>query len=178
MLETYLELLSEGYRELTFAFEGINDAHVWRRPSQQLLSIGEIAGHLIYWESVRLAGGGGERVQGENGISFRPFIEKMKVSSVLIDYRFSYQPENIKLSPTAEQLAMTAAEIGSEVQRVHTECVATIRSLNPDLDTVVTGWSEFWTYRNSLKYLIFHVGYHTGQIYTMRHMFGETTPDN
>lgn len=49
MIETYLGLLDEGYYELKFAFEGLADEHVWTRPKPDLLSVGELAGHIAYW---------------------------------------------------------------------------------------------------------------------------------
>lgn len=60
MLEAYLKLLGQGFYEATFAFEGLADENVWKRPSEGLLSVGELAGHIAYWEAVRLTGEGGE----------------------------------------------------------------------------------------------------------------------
>ena len=65
MVEAYLELLELDYFEVTFAFEGLADEHVWKRPAEGVLSIGELAGHHAYGEAARLAGEPGEYVQGE-----------------------------------------------------------------------------------------------------------------
>ena len=59
MVEVYLRLLEQGYDEVKFAFEGLADNNVWKRPAEGLLSVGELAGHIAYWEAVRLAGEGG-----------------------------------------------------------------------------------------------------------------------
>lgn len=40
MLETYLEILEEGYFEVKFAFEGLADENVWKRPAEGLLPLG------------------------------------------------------------------------------------------------------------------------------------------
>ena len=45
MLETYLDFLEQGYYEAKFAFEGLADDKVWKRPADGILSIGELAGH-------------------------------------------------------------------------------------------------------------------------------------
>src|SRR5947209_5232436 len=86
MLEVYLEGLEEGYYEVKFAFEGLADENVWKRPAAGLLSVGELAGHIAYWEAVRLAG------EGED-------LEKCRVSSPLIDNRFGYYPTTIATPP-------------------------------------------------------------------------------
>jgi len=56
MLEAYLEVLEEGYYEVKVAFEGLADENLWKRPAVGLLSVGELAGHIAYWEAVKLAG--------------------------------------------------------------------------------------------------------------------------
>ena len=64
MVEVYLRLLEQGYHEVKFAFEGLADDNVWKRPAEGLLCVGELAGHIAYWEAVRLAGEGGEPKEG------------------------------------------------------------------------------------------------------------------
>ena len=61
MMEAYLKVLELGYFEVKEAFEGLADENVWKRPAEGLLSVGELAGHIAYWEAVRLAGEGGDR---------------------------------------------------------------------------------------------------------------------
>jgi len=48
MLDAYLEALELGYYEVTFAFGGLEDENVWKRPSNGILSVGELAGHIAY----------------------------------------------------------------------------------------------------------------------------------
>jgi hypothetical protein len=73
---------------------------------------------------------------------------------------------------------MTAEQVCSELLRVHREAVAHFRELNPDPESKLPGSASWWTYGEALKYLVFHVSYHTGQIYSARHLLGEETPDN
>lgn len=177
MLEIYLKLLDQGYFEVGEAFRGLADNHVWVRPAPGLLSIGEIAGHVAYWEAVRLAGDDlGVPLFGENDSP--PDLTKCEVSSPLIDNRFRYYSLTVDTSPSEEHLAMTAEQVGAELQRVHKEAVAHLRALNPDLNSAPSGWPANNTYGGFLEYLIFHIGYHTGQIYSVRHLLGEETPDN
>ena len=159
MLDTYLDLLELDYFEIGEAFKGLADENVWKRPADGLLAVGEIAGHICYAEASR-------------------FAPDNQVSSPLIDSRFEYYPNTLATSPSEEHLAMTASEVLQELMRVHTESVAAYRASNPDLESAAPGWSHSMTHRESLKYLVFHVAYHTGQIYSARHLLGEKTVDN
>lgn len=170
MLEDYLKFLDLGYYEAKFAFEGLADARVWKRPAEGLVSVGELAGHIAYWEAVRLAGEGGEKPE--------PDLSKCKVSSLLIDRRFAYYPISLAHPPSEQQRAMTAEQVCAELVRVHEESVTHLKARQPDLESVPPGWPLNYTYGEFLRYLTFHVGYHVGQMYTVRHLLGEETPDN
>lgn len=169
MTEAYLRVLEQGHYEVKEAFEGLADENVWKRPAKGLLSVGELAGHIAYWEAVRLAGEGGEHP---------PDLAKCRVSSPLIDHRFSYYPRTIATPPSEQHLTMTAQQVCSELLRVHEEAVADFKARNLDLQSYPPGWPPHYTYDEILKYLAFHVAYHTGQIYSARHLLGEETPDN
>ena len=165
MFETSLKFLEQGYYEVQFAFEGLADENVWKRPAKGLLSVGELAGHIAYWEAVRLAGEGGD-------------LEKCRLTSPLLDNRFGYYPKTIETPPSEQHRAMTAEQVHSEMLRVHQEAVAHFRALNPDPDTRIPGCPTGFTYSEYLEYAVFHIAYHTGQMYSVRHLLGEETPDN
>jgi hypothetical protein len=168
MVEAYLQILEEGYYEVTFAFGGLADEHVWKRPSERLLSIGEIAGHIAYWEAVKFAGEGGDP----------PDPAKCRVKSPLVDARFRYYTTSLQTTPSTELLAMTATDVCQELLRVHKEAMADFKSRDVDIDTSPPGWPPGRTYRMFLTYAAFHVAYHTGQMYTLRHLLEELPPDN
>ena len=165
MLEVYLNLLEQDIFEVGEAFKGLADENVWKRPAPGLLSVGELAGHVAYWEAVRLAG------EGED-------LAKCKVSSPLIDARFRYYPTTIPTTPSDQHLAMTAEQVHSELVRVHEESLAQFKALNPDLASAAPALPGNFTYGAQLEYLVFHIAYHTGQMYSARHLLGEETPDN
>jgi hypothetical protein len=165
MIEACLKLLELGYYEVKFALEGLADENVWKRPAPDLLSVGELTGHIAYWEAIRLAG------EGED-------LTKCLVSSPLIDNRFGYYPNTIATPPAEQHLAMTAEQVYMELVRVHEETLAHFKALNPDPDARIPGCPTGFTYREYLKYAVFHIAYHTGQIYSVRHLLGEQTPDN
>lgn len=176
--ESYLQVLEVGYFEVTEAFKGLADGNVWERPAEGLLSVGELAGHIAYWEAARLAGEGGESEPGVNGISVMPDLVKCRVSSPLVDHRFGYYTGMISTRPSEQHLAMTAQQVCRELVRVHEEAVGDFRARNPEMDGCPPGWPPGHTYGEDLRYLAFHVAYHTGQMYSARHLLGEQTPDN
>ena len=98
MIEASLKLLELGYYELKIAFEGLEDAHVWQRPAPNLLSVGELAGHLAYWEAIRLAGNGADPAD-------------CRIQSPLVHAHFRYYPTTLAGEPTENPVpfAMLAA---------------------------------------------------------------------
>jgi len=165
MYDTSLKLLEQGYYEVQFAFEGLADENVWKRPAEGLLSVGELAGHMAYWEAVRLTG------EGED-------LEKCRVTSPLVDNRFRYYPGTVAALPSEQHLAMTAVQVYSELLRVHQEAIAYFKELNPDPDTHIAGCPAGFTYGAYLEYAVFHTAYHIGQMYSVRHLLGDEMPDN
>lgn len=169
MIETYLESLDLGYYEAQFAFQGLADENVWKRPAEGILSVGELAGHTAYWEALRWAG---------DNFSFEAGPDDCPVKSPLIDTRFRYHPNTVAQPPSPEHLAMSAAQVWAELQRVHQESMALLRGRTIDLNAGPPGSPHPGTYRDYLKYQAFHIAYHVGQMYTVRHLLGETPPDN
>ncbi len=169
MLETYLKLLELCYFEITEAFKGLADENVWKRPVPDLLSVGELAGHIAYWEAVRFAG------DSPDGSCSRD-LANCKVCSNLLDPRFGYYTTSIESPPSKEHFDMTAAQVQAELERVHEETTGFLKALNPDLGAPAPHWHS--NYEDLLRYLVFHVAYHTGQMYSVRHLLGEKTPDN
>lgn len=165
MFEASIKLLELGYYEVQFALEGMADENVWKRPAPQLLSVGELAGHIAYGEATRLINKTDDSTQ-------------CRISSPLIDSRFNYYPNTIKASPTDEQLAMTAPQVYAELLRIHQEAMADFKALNPETTTRIPHCQSGFTYGEFLEYAVFHISYHTGQMYSVRHLLGEETPDN
>lgn len=172
--KAYLKVLEVGYFEVQEAFKELADENVWKRPAMGLLSVGELAGHIAYWETVRLTGEGWEQVSGE----MRPNLAKCQVSSPLIDHRFGYYPRALATPPSEQHLAMTAHQVCQELLRVHEEAVAYFKMRDPDLESRPPGWPPEYTYGEFLRNVAIHVAYHTGQMYSVRHLLGEKTPDN
>lgn len=172
--DAYLQVLNLGYSEVKEAFAGLADENVWKRPAKDLLSVGELAGHIAYWEAVRLAGESGEPLFGVPQAD----LEKCRVRSPLIDTRFEYHTTTRGTPPSEQHLAMTAEQVCRELVRVHEEAAADFTARDPDPASCPPGWPPGSSYGELLRYLAFHIAYHTGQMYTVRHLLGEKTPDN
>ena len=167
----YLAMFDEYYFEVGEAFKGLADENVWKRPAPGLLSVGELAGHVAYWEAVRYAGEG-------KADSWEPDLEKCRISSPLVQRHFHYYGATLE-DPLPEDLkALTAAQVHAELSRVHKESMEALLASDAGLDDPVPGWPSQSKVRNFVTYSLFHVSYHTGQMYTVRHLLGETTPDN
>src|ERR1700761_2118479 len=120
MIEACLTLLELGYYEAPFAFEGLADENVWKRPAPGLLSVGELAGHIAYWEASRFAG---------SCTPPKPDPADCPIKRLLIDTRFHYYTTSVDTTPTPEQLALTAEQVYAEVVRIHKEAVAAMVAL-------------------------------------------------
>ncbi len=169
MLETYLACLDLGYFEVTEAFKNLPDELVWVRPADGLLSIGELAGHIAYWEAARFGG------DTPDGGSSRD-LSNCRIQSPLLAEQFGYYTSNIPQLPTVAHRSLTAAQVQAELLRVHAEAMAFLKERNPAMTDKAPYW--YSNFGDLLKYMIFHVSYHTGQMYSVRHLLGDTTPDN
>ena len=164
-MEIYDKLFEQAYFELGEAFSGLAEANVWKRPASGLLSVGELAGHMAVGGVVWLAGGDGKTVP--EGFD-----------SPLLDPRFRYYPYTLASSPSEAQRALNAERVLSETLRLFRGAWAALRERNPALGDRPEGQEMMPTWDDLIRYQTFHLPYHTGQIYTVRHLLGETPPDN
>lgn len=171
MLDFYLKAIDLGYFEVSEAFKDLADEHVWLRPTVGLLSIGELAGHIAHMEAIRFAG---NRDDG----SCSPDFSDSQIKSPLLDPRFRYYSTTLDSTSTEEQLQLKAKQVWEELDRVHREAMAHLKVRNPDLKSPAPYWSPQSNYGELLHYVAFHVSYHTGQMYSVRHLLGDTPPDN
>lgn len=154
IMEGLIKALDVAIWEMGEGFKGLQDTDVWRRPHPRLLSVGEIAVHVAYWEAK----------------TFLPDTFK----SELLAEAGRYYSTNVD---APFELAMGAEAVYNEVKRVHEVCMAEFRSEPRDM-TAPHPSREGWTWESILTYQAFHIAYHTGQIYSARHLMGHDTEDN
>jgi hypothetical protein len=153
-MELLLKALDEAHWELGEAFRDLPDADVWRRPDPRLLSIGEIAAHIGFGEAQSFIGEG--------------------FQSPLTAFACRYYTANV-VEPVALELG--ASEVYAELGRIH-EASKEAFFAAPREEDEINPYRGEWTWGYTLRYMAFHVAYHTGQIYSVRHLLGHSPPDN
>ena len=154
-LDLLVKALDTAHWEMGEAFKGLPDADVWRRPDPRLLSVGELAAHVAYGEAQWLLGEAG-------------------MESPLVNAAVHYYTTNVE---RPFKVPMGADELLREVQRVHSVCRKVFSEDPPDSEALCPH-REGATWGFVLEYSAFHVAYHTGQIYSVRHLLGHETVDN
>ncbi len=152
-LEEALKPMDSAIWEMGEAFDGLRDEEVWLRPHPRLLSVGELAAHVAFG-LVRWLNPG--------------------FSSPLAVREAGYYPDSVD-QPL--RLDLTADATYAEVKRVHEACKAHLLALQPDLASLLPERDD-WTWGYTLEYMAFHIAYHTGQMYSVRHLLGHVTADN
>lgn len=151
--EEALKPIDSAIWEMGEAFEGLQDDAVWVRAHPRLLSIGELAAHMAFGESRWLNPG---------------------VSSPLFQGNIDYYLHAVD-QPLVLELG--AQDVLNEVKRVHEACKAHILETRPDLSAVHPERDD-WKWGYALEYMAFHYAYHTGQMYSVRHLLGHETANN
>ena len=164
-LEVLVKAWDNAHWEFSLVFEGLGDEDVWNRADPRLLSVGELAGHIAFWEAAGL-------LPEEPGIDID--MTKVAIKSPLVDRAFRYYTSSVG-KPV--QLELSAADVLKECQRVHEEGKAEFLRSSPNSGDLVPGRDKL-TYGQVLEYRVFHVAYHTGQAFSVRHLLGHTTTDN
>ena len=160
-LTPLIEAWDEAHREFAIALGNLPDEDVWKRPHPRLLSVGELAGHVAYWQAVWVTGGGDPR----------PDLAQLPVQGPFVNDAFRYYTSQID---RPIQLDLGAKHVLAEVQRVHEIAKATVVGKGKD-DPYPGQWR---TWGNLVQYQAFHVAYHTGQAYSVWHLLGHETEDN
>lgn len=164
-LDLLIKAWDEALWEFTLVFNGLSDEDVWRRPSPQLLSIGELTAHVCYYEAVMTT---------DPAPTPKGSIDQIPIKSILIDPRFDYYTTNVD---DAIVVDMGAQDLLGELKRIHAEAKAEATKVPRDSDDPIGG-RENSTWGGYIQYLGFHAAYHAGQAYSVRHFFGHKTEDN
>lgn len=149
-----LKAYDSAFWELGESLTGMPDEDVWKRADPALLSVGELAAHIAYWEAQSCFGDAME--------------------SALFAGHKRYYPDSVQQSVDSQ---LGAQAMVDELGRVHTACRGIYASLGPDLGTP-NPHREGWSWEYTLIYVAFHLAYHAGQIYSVRHLLGHQTVDN
>ena len=158
-LDTQSQAWDSGFWEFSLVFEDLNDADLWFRPHENLLSIGEITCHIMYYLTMYA-----------NKLAADPML-----ASPLSVKDASYYLHNVG-SPI--QLKMSVADVAAEVDRVQRDVKAVFLASTSERDDALAFNGPGETFGQFADYMVFHIAYHTGQAFSVRHLMGHKTNDN
>ncbi|MCW5937518.1 MAG: DinB family protein [Fimbriimonadaceae bacterium] len=158
-LESQSQAWDKAHWEFSLVFEGLQDEDLWRRPDPKLLSVGEIACHLVY-----------ALAKFANGLDPAAGIE-----SPLAREEAGYYLSTVD-QPLA--LGMTVSEVEAELDRVQKAAKAAFLGLDAERGDPLPIEGPGETFGDFADYMVFHAAYHTGQAFSARHLMGHRTNDN
>lgn len=155
------------YFETDLVLGGIRPENLHRRPGPGLLSISEHLAHVARSEGSIIR----RYLLGEPDEDWQ--------TSVLTRDVFGWPPTMLE-SPVEPDLAqMTLQAVTEEYLRLHQGCYEAAQTLIlPAEHRFDDAWNRVVTVRDRLRIAAYHVAYHCGQIYSVRHILGEETPEN
>ncbi len=155
------------YFEADLLFEGLSESHLHQRPAGNLLAISEHVAHVVRSEASIV----------ERYLLGHP--EEDWANSLMRQKPFGWPPTLIE-SPVHPDLAqLSIQDVYESFLSEHRRCLESALKLNrPASYEFDDDWQRCVTVRDRLRIAAYHVGYHAGQIYTVRHLFGEETPEN
>lgn len=155
------------YFETDLVLGGIEERHLHLRPAPNLLAVSEHLAHVARSEASIIC----RYLAGQDDAEWQ--------TSILTRDLFGWPPTMLE-SPIDPDLArMELPELKKEYLELHERCYRLALSLPLSADhSFEDGWDRVKTVRDRLRIAAYHVAYHAGQIYSVRHMFGEETPEN
>jgi uncharacterized damage-inducible protein DinB len=158
-LETQSAAWDAAHWEFSLVFEDLANEDVWRRADPKLLSIGEIVAHMAYWQ-----------------IKYANLLDPQAgIESPLAREGARYYLTTVE-SPLI--LEMTAAEVAAELDRVQKAAKAVFLRVEANREDALSFPGPGRTFGEFADYMVFHVAYHTGQAFSVRHLMGHKTNDN
>lgn len=158
-LTPLIDALDEGHREFAIALGDFPVEDFWKRAHPRLLSVGELAAHVAFGQAVWFFGD-----------DYKAGVEALSFKSPLLVNGVGYYLHNVE-APV--HLDVTPAQALEELARIHAE--AKVVAAGKSMEDPHPYWKNWG---NLVQYQAFHIAYHTGQAYSVRHMLGHETEDN
>lgn len=155
------------YFETDLAFGGLSEENLHRRPADGLLSVSEHVAHVARSEASIV----NRYLFGQEPNDWADCLFRQP--------EFGWPPTMLEGPVNAELSRMTVREVMDAYLEQHGRCYKLARGLDLEPDHAFEDdWSRVRTVRDRLRIAAYHVAYHTGQIYSVRHFLGEETPEN
>lgn len=158
-LESQSQAWDSAHWEFSLVYEELADDDLWRRADPKLLSVGEIVCHMAYWQIIYA-----------NKLNPAAPIE----SPLMRDEARYY----LTSKDTPLRLEMGVKAVAKEFDRIQKAFKATLTGIDAERDALLTCEGPGRTFGEFVDYMVFHVAYHTGQAFTVRHLMGHKTNDN
>lgn len=155
------------YFEADLLFEGLRQENLHRRPAPNLLAISEHVAHVVRSEASIV----------ERYLFSRD--ESEWADTLMRRKLFGWPPTMLEADIDQELAMLSVDQVHEQLLWEHKRCYETALGLRlPASHTFADGWDRCTSVRDRLRIAAYHVGYHAGQIYTVRHLLGEETPEN
>ncbi len=155
------------YFETDLVLQGVSAENLHRRPGPGLLAISEHLAHVARSEGSIIR----RYLLGEADSAWQ--------SSILTREIFGWPPTMLERPVEPDLARMSLSDLAEEYLGLHERCYEAAQELRLPADHQFTdNWDRVVTVRDRLRIAAYHVSYHCGQIYSVRHMLGEETPDN
>lgn len=158
-LDSQSQAWDSAHWEFSLVFEDLGDEDLWRRAAPALLSVGELVCHMAHWQ-----------VLYANKLDPACGIESPLASEAARYYLSSVG------SPLV--LDMSVEEVAKEFDRVQKAVKQVFLRSDDERDTPLSFEGPGRTFGEFADYMVFHVAYHTGQAFSVRHLMGHRTNDN
>lgn len=157
-LDSQSQAWDSAHWEFTLVFENLADDDLWRRAHPSLLSVGELTAHVCY-------GLLSHARRYHPDFAFEsPFMQPE------VRYYLHNVGQPIELPMTVDQCLAEFERVQKAVKAVYLESPFSMD------DPMENGPGE--TFGDLANYMVFHVAYHTGQAFSVRHLMGHETNDN
>jgi len=156
--ETQSQAWDSAVWEFSLVFEELEDADLWRRADPKLLSVGELASHMCW--------------PAKYANKMRP---EAPIESPLINEPSRYYLVNVD-EPVA--LSMGVEELTREFERVMKVAKEVFLGDSSKREDPLPFDGPGRTFGEFADYMVFHIAYHTGQAFSVRHLMGHKTNDN
>ena len=165
---TLVEAWDWSYVDFDMAFDGMSVETLHRRASPASISIAEMAAHTVYSEAsiiLRYLLGIPKEEWGDHFMLRDPY---------------GWPPRILESPPRPELLKMSVEEVKQAWMEHHRVFVQRLQNFELPADHRFNDeWSDAAPdVETRLRFAAYHVAYHIGQIYALRQVLGEETPDN
>lgn len=168
VVDALIEAWDWSYVDVEGALRNLDDAKVHVRPSRELISISEQIAHVMRSEGSIIC----RYLLGQAGPEW--------ADEFYVQAPYGWPPD-ILLKPVSPKLAaLGVGDLKALWMERHQRNLQLARTLElPAKHRFTDEWSgPAPDVQTRLRFAAYHVGYHVGQIYQIRHLLGDSTPDN